>query len=537
MRKLFRPLKWLWVALLLGGVALPLMSDCLRGLILGQGCAPWRPALSFMSAYGLWVGLILLALALLTFLARQDDRRYQTCEEDREQSREARKRFDLLKPTKDLRPEDLGFQVLEAGEPLIQDRRPFYEFAYVSRVAVPYERRADRNPQPRFEEEALVRSLREGKGFVLLGPPLDGKSRTLFDVVKRMDEYEILIPKKDEKVPDETDFSLLLEDHQIVLLLDDLTQYVASYTDLQDLGKRLSNHARTWVVACTCRDGAELRAVKDGSTSLRRFYDDIPRKLSLYPLDPDEKEQLAKSIGREWNDWASDHYPTPGSITMEGSMRYMRERFHDLSDKYPEQRDALRALKLLSAGGILPLSRHRLKAVLEHVFERRLHLDDCLNTLTNQAFLQPGGHDPVEPEPAYLEYVVTYTEGKEPQDDFVRLAIVLENLKDHEGLVRLNVTMDVEVLRELEGEDHGFSKSELEELRPLLGLYGSDIEKRLPPGKWADIEYIGKRQQYWQIERSEAPHGTARYAAADRAYKRYGLILDEFLNARSDIVQ
>jgi len=40
--------------------------------------------------------------------------------------------FALRKPTSELRPEDLGFQVVRPEEPVSPDRRPFYESTYVS---------------------------------------------------------------------------------------------------------------------------------------------------------------------------------------------------------------------------------------------------------------------------------------------------------------------------------------------------------------------------------------------------------------------
>jgi hypothetical protein len=67
----------------------------------------------------------------------------------------------------------------------------------------------------------------------------------------------------------------------------------------------------------------------------------------------------------------------------------------------------------------------------------------------------------------------------------------------------------------------------LEELRALLGLYGEEVGKRLPPDRLADVEYIGQRQRYWQVKKMEAPYGTPQYTVADRAFARYGMILDE----------
>jgi hypothetical protein len=87
---------------------------------------------------------------------------------------------------------------------------------------------------------------------------------------------------------------------------------------------------------------------------------------------------------------------------------------------------------------------------------------------------------------------------------------------------------DYEALQKLR-DDSGFSPDELEELWPLLGLYGGEVDKRLPSGKVADIEYIGGRQRYWQIKKMEVPYGSVRYAVADRAFTRYGVILDKML--------
>jgi hypothetical protein len=87
---------------------------------------------------------------------------------------------------------------------------------------------------------------------------------------------------------------------------------------------------------------------------------------------------------------------------------------------------------------------------------------------------------------------------------------------------------DFEVLQKLEGSDGDFSEAELAELRPLLGLYGDELEKRLPPGA-ATTEYVGWRQMYWGRRSAETRYGTVQHAVAERAFTRYGSILDEIL--------
>jgi Dynamin family len=88
---------------------------------------------------------------------------------------------------------------------------------------------------------------------------------------------------------------------------------------------------------------------------------------------------------------------------------------------------------------------------------------------------------------------------------------------------------DFEVLQKLEDSNGDFSKAELAELRSLLGLYGGEVEKRLPLGA-ANAEYVGWRQMYWGRRKAEAAYDTVEHAVADRAYTRYGLILDGILS-------
>jgi hypothetical protein len=55
---------------------------------------------------------------------------------------------------------------------------------------------------------------------------------------------------------------------------------------------------------------------------------------------------------------------------------------------------------------------------------------------------------------------------------------------------------DFDALGQLEKGSSYFSAVELSELRPLLGLYGVEPDKRLPPGR-ATIEHAAERQQAW----------------------------------------
>ena len=84
---------------------------------------------------------------------------------------------------------------------------------------------------------------------------------------------------------------------------------------------------------------------------------------------------------------------------------------------------------------------------------------------------------------------------------------------------------DFKALQQLEDAVAFFSAADLEELRPLLGLYGISDEKRLSSDK-EDAMYVRQRQLAWRQVETETPIGSARRAIANRASTRYGLILD-----------
>ena len=106
-----------------------------------------------------------------------------------------------------------------------------------------------------------------------------------------------------------------------------------------------------------------------------------------------------------------------------------------------------------------------------------------------------------------------------------RLATLFHHLTEY--------NQDFEVLQKLEESDLDFSVVEVNELRALLGLYGSETEKRLPPG-YMRVEYVGQQQLYWGRKVAQTPYGTTEYAVAEQAYTRYGLILDEILNGADE---
>jgi tetratricopeptide (TPR) repeat protein len=438
MRRLLSGFKWFWGILVVG---------LILGVLGNHLYAHLPEALSVLGQYQLWILLLVLFMGALSLWSWCDHTRRQRQEETQKRfkakedtRREAaardhllRQEFALFKPVSELRPEDLGFHALKPGDTINPADRPIYPI-YIPRRAIAYDHRTDPDGQYGFDEVHLAQELRHGRGLVLLGQPLEGKTRTLYEIVRQLTDYQVVQPMNRPTPPDEA--FTLFQGARVILLLEDLNNYASGILDLREFAGKLRHYADTWAVAATCRDGPELGTVREAiGTSLRRFFEDIPLKLGLLPLMAAEKERLARSIGKAWGPQDSEDFPTPGSMTMAEALGAMRERFQSLD---PEQKDTLWGLKLLTTAGILPHTHHRLQAILEHIFSRVVHLASCLDRLGEQSFIRrPARQDPIQPEPAYLQGAVAYLEGRTPEDDFPRLVNALEGMADAEGLAYL----------------------------------------------------------------------------------------------------
>ena len=295
----------------------------------------------------------------------------------------------LAIPAEHLDPEDLGFQ--EVGSPQTADlsRRPFSP-TYIPRAAVAYEASEHDDPILMTEDD-LADCLRRGRSVILIGHPTEGKTRTLYQVLRQLVGHVVLRMPTSGALPPHTGLGSL-RGRRTIVLFDDLNDYAHVWPQVRDLLDSVKEHAATVTYASTCRGGRELRAVREAIDSgLARFFEDFPERLCLVPASDDDKASLAQSLDRSWDDRQAEQFPTLGSVAMESPFGAMGTRFAALS---PEARDIMRALKLLTAAGALPLTEKRVTAVLQQVFERRgVRLADHLEVLTAEAFVREASGD------------------------------------------------------------------------------------------------------------------------------------------------
>ena len=163
---------WRWI---LGGllfsIAVNLGSNRLQGNVTID-----PTAILLVQRFGTWMavgfGILLLLTGISWILKRRQEKQARLHQV-----------FSLFEPVQKLTPEDLYFQMLEPGQSSRLDRRTFYP-TYFPREAVEYDHISEPNPGQSYSEDDLTHSLREGKGFVLIGQPYDGKSRTIYQTIK-----------------------------------------------------------------------------------------------------------------------------------------------------------------------------------------------------------------------------------------------------------------------------------------------------------------------------------------------------------------
>lgn len=110
------------------------------------------------------------------------------------------------------------------------------------------------------------------------------------------------------------------------------------------------------------------------------------------------------------------------------------------------------------------------------------------------------------------------------------LSSIVEEIEREIGRIKYELedyNADFEALMLIENYDTLFASEELRELQPLLGLYGLELEKRLPSPleEHMTLPYLGKRQGYWE-QKSQLGRSAIVRAVAQQAVRRYGLIAD-----------
>ncbi len=395
-------------------------------------------SLAIESLLGWSFGISFLAISLILagcLFVWHEQAEKSRAAQSQESYSQLRKQFLLFKQASDLEPKDFGFtstwQRFSKG-------RPFTTHYQTRRFTM-----ADSNAS--ISESDVLTHLRNGEGVILLGQPTEGKTRTAFELIRALEDWIVIRPRKDLPVPPPETFSELVRLRNVVLFLDNLNDYSEFPLDLVTLCDR--EHLRQsgkLAILSTCRDGTELSVVSRAMGSgLSRFYSEhLALKLKLIASTNDEKRDLLRMLGRPFTELTPEKFATLGQILMEEGFRFQKERFLLLSE---ECQDLVKAIQLMVEGGIIPLTKKRLTFVMDDLFHRRdIHLDDLLKILNHQSFLtSPVEWTIVEPEYAYLDPNVTgFDPSRDSRFNFRQLLQAFYDSNDLLGVFLLSITIE-----------------------------------------------------------------------------------------------
>lgn len=343
--------------------------------------------------------------------------------------------FELVVQAKSLKPEDFGFDSTPGRRKPARTLRPYTQSIYIPRSAVAYTDRHKSEFPRTYTEDDLAKALYTGESILVIGKPLEGKTRTLYEVCRRLHDFVIVRPRTDLAPND--DAVELFARKNVLFVLDDLQFYTAAAAEFSKLRDRVEAIAAKVSVVATCQQGSALEQVAFGvSGPIRRIFESFTLKIILNNASDLDKQTLKQAIGEK-----SDMiFPTLGSICMREAFELMRRRFDGLPN---ETKDCFRAIILLFSAGVLPIAQRRTMNVLIGVFNRssvdHARVIDLLVELAGSFFLvSQGDAEPVHPEAAYVsepESLYYYGRERIPSMDFGKLLDVLETGSDFDGLL------------------------------------------------------------------------------------------------------
>jgi len=131
-----------------------------------------------------------------------------------------KKEFGVFADAEKLRPEDVGFEVVAAGGDTADSmKRPYVNGVYVPRHAVRWDERHAAKPSITYNEGSLLAELRDGNNILLVARPTDGKTRTLYEIVRQLHGWVVVKPMSP---PPSADAFELLRNKDVVCLFDDI---------------------------------------------------------------------------------------------------------------------------------------------------------------------------------------------------------------------------------------------------------------------------------------------------------------------------
>jgi len=272
----------------------------------------------------------------------------------------------------------------------ILGNRPFEEYYYV-----------------RDKDEKVRDCLEKEKKVLIVGSPLGGKTRMVYEALRNSKKYNLIIPRaKDIDIE-----SFALPKHlklwkPKLMFIDDLHRFVElkNFEYLFEICRKNKIN-----LIATCRSGIEYEKTKkimlDKNINLEiELFDEI---IEINEVSEKQGKEVAEIVGKNWNKTRFNR--TIGSIFM--PLAEMHKRFKECT---PEEKSFLKTMKKLYVCGVYDEGQifqlDQIKTVFEHegIKKENYQWEELIKSLCNKEFIkiEKKRIDRIWAEEVYLEDIV-----------------------------------------------------------------------------------------------------------------------------------
>ena len=251
------------------------------------------------------------------------------------------------------------------------------------------------------EDKLIKKKIEEDENILIIGNPLAGKTRAIYQALITLDkQHDVIIPK----IIDINTEDFLIPIHiswrrKRILVLDDLDKF----TEKQNFEHLLHEFLkRNTIIIASCRSEPEYdKLCKKLQIELSSIFDE---PIKMPKISREEGEEVAQQIGKSL---PTEFDGNIGSIFL--PLDTMRERFRSC---VAVEKGVLRAIKRLYYAGIYRereiFSIERIKQVCQkHEIEMKSYdWDEMLDDLKNKGLIEIIKKDQIWAEETYLEYVI-----------------------------------------------------------------------------------------------------------------------------------
>ncbi|MEO8512389.1 MAG: hypothetical protein ABI543_02395 [Ignavibacteria bacterium] len=254
-------------------------------------------------------------------------------------------------------------------------------------------------------DNQLSRSLERKRNILIVGPPLSGKTRAVFNSLKLLKSaVHVLVPRSVQMAAFQFPKDFIFWKPKLIFI-DDLQYYIERQDSFHLLFREAKE--RNIPIAATCHSGREYKKVKNKMIEQNLdidiiFGEDI---IELDKISPDEGKLVADKLGMRWD--TVKFNGTIGSIFMR--LSEMERRFDNCDNI---EKTILRSLRNLYKSGIYEensifrLEWIKKAAGLFELEGKDFEWTGWLKTLEDKEFLKIARRNKIWAEDAYLEFVV-----------------------------------------------------------------------------------------------------------------------------------